>query len=327
MISILLFALTTCKGVDDIIDPTNEEKGNALLLSFGAGLSTVLGAVAALWISKEDLEKQQSTFLAGCLSFAAAVMIYVSFVALWPEAKDQFESVTEDEQVIHVYTSMSFFSGVVMSFLFDRGAAWFQNSSNNRKNDVNKKLAVEMQSDVKKSAKMDGDESRESSVIVEAVGEDEKKAEIMRTALVTAVSIALHNFPEGLVAFLAAVADWEVGVATAFAVAIHNIPEGISIAVPYYYASESRWKAFALTFIAGLAEPLGALIGWAILGDIWGNEVFATLFALTGGIMCYISFSSLIPLAISNDPDDKVTTIMLFIGMMAIDVSLTLEKG
>merc|ERR1719204_1814856 len=103
----------------------------------------------------------------------------------------------------------------------------------------------------------------------------------MRTALVTAASIIAHNFPEGLVLFLVALVDSKVGVATAFAIAMHNIPEGISIAVPYYYASESQWKAFALAFLSGIAEPIGALVGWGLLGSIWGHAVFGVMFGFT----------------------------------------------
>merc|ERR1719447_99030 len=166
-----------------------------------------------------------------------------------------------------------------------------------------------------------GEESQSASVTV-VERSTERRADLLRAGIVTAASIAIHNFPEGIVTFLAAVADWEGGVATAFAIAIHNIPEGISIAVPYYYASESRWKAFALAFLSGMAEPIGALIGWAILNDIWGDAAFGAMFGLTAGIMVYISFRQLLPLARKNDPSDKVTTLMVFVGFFVMDLSL-----
>jgi len=155
----------------------------------------------------------------------------------------------------------------------------------------------------------------------------DRKSRLLRTGLSVAMSIALHNFPEGIATFLAAVADWRVGVATAFAIAMHNIPEGISIAVPYYYASESRWKAFALAFLSGIAEPIGALVGWGILGSIWGHAVFGAMFGFTAGIMVYISFIELFPLARKNDPKEKVTTIMIIAGMTVMDVSLLIAAG
>jgi len=332
MISIVLFALTTCEGFGDIIDPTNEEIRNALMLPFAAGLSTVLGACAAFWISLDDLRKGQSKFLAGSLSYAAAVMIYVSFVALWPEAKAQFEyGGTEDELLVHLYTGLSFFKWNRYGVCIKICVNWCEDQRQIRKLSIQSKarLAVEMQSDMKKRDELTQEadnKSDDSSVIMGMTDEDTRKSKIMRTGIITALSIALHNFPEGLVAFLAAVADWQVGVVTAFAIAVHNLPEGISIAVPYYYASESRWKAFAITFLSGLAELFGALLGWAILDNIWGREVFAILFALTGGIMVYISIAELLPMARRNDPLDQVTTICFFLGMLTIEVSLVIEK-
>jgi len=331
MISILLFAVTTCGAIGDIVDPTSNEIRNALLLPMGAGLSTVLGALAAFWASIEDMQRGQSSFLAGSLSYAAAVMIYVSFVALWPEAKEQFEAGgTEDELLVHLYTGLSFFGGVAMGFVFKVCVNYCEDYRQNLKAEkqVKDRQCLEMQSDIKTDnlSKDIENRSEEPSVIVKETAEDERKSKIMRTGIITALSIALHNFPEGLVAFLAAVADWEVGVVTAFAIAVHNIPEGISIAVPYYYASESRWKAFLVSFLSGLAELFGALIGWAILDDIWGSEVFGALFALTAGIMVYISIAELMPLARTNDPEDKVTTICFFLGMLTIEVSLVIEK-
>jgi len=331
MISVLLFAVTTCEAFGDIINPTHNDIRNALLLPMGAGLSTVVGAFACYCISMEEIKKGQSKFLAGSLSYAAGVMIYVSFVALWPEAKEQFESGgTEDELLVHLYTGLSFFAGIIMGFGFKECVNRIDDQRNIRKESHQNKngLSVEMQSDIAKGhgSQEVGNKSEEPSVIVVATNEDARRAKILRTGIITAVSIAVHNFPEGLVAFLAAVADWEVGVVTAFAIAVHNIPEGISIAVPYYYASDSMWKAFLVSFLAGLAELFGALIGWAILDDIWGGEAFGALFALTAGIMVYISIAELMPFARNNDPDDKVTTICFFLGMLTIEVSLVIEK-
>merc|ERR1719494_1424960 len=90
-------------------DPTGQEVANAILLSMGAGLCTVLGAAVAFLLKEEDLKKERSTFLAGCLSFAAAVMIYVSFIEIWPEALLQFGEATDDAQIAHIYTSLTFF--------------------------------------------------------------------------------------------------------------------------------------------------------------------------------------------------------------------------
>jgi len=317
MIPILLFVVTICRAIDDISNPSGSELRNAFLLSVGAGLSTVIGAAAAFCLRKDDIQKERSPFLAACLSFAASVMVYVSFIEIWPEALIQFEEVTDDEQVAHIYTSLTFFAGILIGFLCSKSVQWFEQTQSDTKSTKKSKEVggVEM---LGKGNKVETD-SEENLDIPER---DEQKAELLRTGIITAISIALHNFPEGLVTFLAALADWKVGVATAFAIAIHNIPEGISISIPYYYASKSRWKAFLLAFLSGLAEPVGALIGWAILGDVWGHEVFGLMFGLTAGIMVFISFNELLPLARKNDPEDKLTTMMIFLGMFVMDLSL-----
>jgi len=317
MISILLFVLTICRGIEDVSNPSSSELRNAFLLAVGAGLSTVIGAAVAFCLRREDIQKERSSFLAACVSFAAAVMLYVSFIEIWPEALSHFEEVTDDEQEAHIYTSLTFFGGILVGFLCSKGVQWVTyNNKTTKSTEKGREIGiVEMLGN-----SVDADHDSEENQAI-PVGDD-RRAEILRTGITTAISVALHNFPEGLVTFLAALADWKVGVATAFAIAIHNIPEGVSISIPYYYASEQRWKAFILAFLSGLAEPIGALIGWAILGDIWGHEVFGIMFGITAGIMVFISFHELLPLARKNDPEDKISTLMIFVGMFVMDFSL-----
>jgi len=317
MIPILLFVLTLSRGIEDISSPSSSELRNAFLLAVGAGLSTVIGAAAAFCLREEDIQKERSSFLAACVSFAAAVMLYVSFIEIWPESLSHFEEVTNDAQDAHIYTSSTFFGGIFLGFLCSKGVQLVTQANNTRKSTEKARGfgGVEMLG-ISNDVERDSEENQGNR------DGDDRREEILRTGITTAISVALHNFPEGLVTFLAALADWKVGVATAFAIAIHNIPEGVSISIPYYYASEQRWKAFILAFLSGLAEPIGALIGWAILGDVWGHEVFGIMFGLTAGIMVFISFHELLPLARKNDPEDNISTLMIFIGMFVMDFSL-----
>jgi len=328
MIIILLFAVVIGGGWEDI-EPTDEECWKAIGLSFAAGFSTLLGALVALFVARDDVQKEHSKFLAGSLSFAASVMVYVSLIGVWRESEDQFAQVTDDELTLHVYTSLSFFSGVALGFAFQVGMDLLGDRAQEAKSsqETKQRLAVEMQSDLKTTASQGVENSEQSKAsFMELTEEDNRKSKLMRTALVTAASIIAHNFPEGLVLFLAALVDWQVGAATAFAIALHNIPEGVSIAVPYLYASDSLWKALALSLFSGLTEPLGAFIGWAILSNIWGYDAFGVLFGLTAGIMTYVAFAQLLPLARKNDPDDQVVTICIFLGMFVIDLSMWIEK-
>jgi len=324
MMIVLLFAVVF-GGDWGNIKPTDEECWKAIGLSFAAGFSTVLGAFIALFIGKEEVLSGKSKFLAGSLSFAAAVMIYVSLIGVWRESEDQFTYVTENELVLHIYTSLSFFGGIAIGYGIKFFMDWFENRKDGPSQQSKKRLAVEMQGDIKANTKnvVDQGEQGEHRELTE---EERDKSYVMQTALITAVSIIAHNFPEGLVLFLAALVDWQVGAATAFAIALHNLPEGISIAAPYYYASESYWKAIGISLFSGLTEPIGAFMGWAIIHNIWGYDTFGILFGLTAGIMVYVSFAQLLPLARKNDPDDKVTTICIFLGMFVIDLSMWIEK-
>ena len=85
---------------------------------------------------------------------------------------------------------------------------------------------------------------------------------LIRTGVFSAIALAIHNFPEGFATFTAAVYDPAVGVTLATAIAIHNIPEGLAVSVPIYYATKSKSKAFWISFASGLAEPVGAVIGF-----------------------------------------------------------------
>jgi ZIP family zinc transporter len=125
---------------------------------------------------------------------------------------------------------------------------------------------------------------------------------LMRMGLFTALAIAIHNLPEGLATFLAALHDPGLGVAIAIAIALHNIPEGISVSVPIFYATGNRRKAFLYSFLSGLAEPVGAGIAYLALRLFMGGangsfppQVMGILFGGVAGIMVYISVDELLP--------------------------------
>jgi ZIP family zinc transporter len=140
--------------------------------------------------------------------------------------------------------------------------------------------------------------------------------------MMTALAIGLHNFPEGLATFVATINDPTVGAALAVAIAIHNIPEGLCVAIPIYYASEDRHKAFLLAFISGISEVLGAFLGWIILSDIFDNVVYGTLFGLVAGMMVNICIYQLIPTAHRYDPQDIYVSNSIVVGMMIMAISL-----
>ena len=120
---------------------------------------------------------------------------------------------------------------------------------------------------------------------------------LMRVGFLTALAIAIHNFPEGLAIFGSSIVNVELGVLIAFAIAIHNIPEGISVSIPIFYATGDKKKAFLYSFFSGFSEPLGAVIGFLILLPFLSEWVLSFLLAFVAGIMVFISVDELLPAA------------------------------
>jgi ZIP family zinc transporter len=158
------------------------------------------------------------------------------------------------------------------------------------------------------------------------------RTKLMRMGLFTALAIGIHNFPEGLATFLAALDDPSLGIAIAIAVALHNIPEGISVSVPIFYATGNRKKAFLLSFLSGLAEPVGAVVAYVILRFIagWQTSVIpqtfmAVTFGGVAGIMVYISLDELIPTSrVYGKGHDSILGLMA--GMLVMALSLLMLK-
>jgi len=151
-----------------------------------------------------------------------------------------------------------------------------------------------------------------------------EKKRLIKMGLSTALAIALHNFPEGLATFVAALKDPEVGAVLAVALGIHNIPEGLCVALPVYYATGDRMKGFMWGLLSGLTEPIGALIGWVVLANVITDDVYAILFGVVAGMMTLISMKELIPTAFRYDPKDTVVTHSVVVGMLVMAVSLVL---
>ena len=236
------------------------------MIAFGltlfAGLSTGIGSALAF------LAKRTNTkFLSTALGFSAGVMIYVSFVEIFPKAKDTL--VAELGQVGGYWAAvLAFFGGIVFIGVIDKLVPSFENPH-----------------EAHRTEEMD------------EPGSAARFKKLYRMGLFTALAIAIHNFPEGLATFISALKDTKLGIAIAIAIAIHNIPEGVAVSIPIFYATNNRKKAFIYSFLSGLSEPVGAIIGYAVLFSFLNNIVFGILFASVAGIMVFISLDELLPTA------------------------------
>ena len=154
-----------------------------------------------------------------------------------------------------------------------------------------------------------------------ARSENKNESSLIKAGVFSAIALAIHNFPEGFATFTATVYDPAIGLTLASAIAVHNIPEGIAVSVPIYYATKSKKKAFFISFLSGLAEPVGALIGFLIFRTVFNEALFGISFALCAGIMVYVALNELLPVAKDyGEPSDAI--IGVTIGMIIMAVSL-----
>lgn len=157
-------------------------------------------------------------------------------------------------------------------------------------------------------------------------------AALQQMGLFTALSIFIHNFPEGLATFIATLADPAAGAALAVAIGMHNIPEGICVGFPIYYATGSRWKAFWASFFSGISEPIGGFVGWLLMKAISGGGdisplAYGIMFGIVAGMMVYIVVAQLLPAAHRYDPNDQLTTLCTVGGMVAMAASLVVFQA
>ncbi len=265
---------------------------NNLLIAFGltlmAGLCTGIGSLLAFFAKKTN-----TRFLSVALGFSAGVMIYVSMIEIFVKAKDSLVEALGKTGGSWA-TVGAFFGGIFLIALIDRLVPSGENPHEMRKvEDMNKSQP------------------------------DAGKGRLMRMGMFTAMAIAIHNFPEGLATFTSAMKDPSLGIAIAAAIAIHNIPEGIAVSIPVYYATGDKKKAFKLSFLSGLSEPVGAIIGYLILATFFNDVVFGVLFASVAGIMVFISLDELLPTA-REYGEAHLSIYGLIAGMMVMAVSLLL---
>ena len=256
----------------------------AFLVTLGAGLATGIGSLLAFYRKKTD-----ATFLSAALGFSAGVMIYVSFVEIFPKAIDSLGA----DKTAYVLATLAFFAGIGLIALID--------------------------------ALVPNDENPHEVRDVSDLESEASKKSLLRMGIFSALAIAIHNFPEGLATFMATISSPSLGISIAIAIAIHNIPEGIAVSVPIFYATGDKKKALRYSFLSGLAEPIGAIVGYFLLVLIFGenDSMMGIIFAGVAGIMVYISLDELLPTA-EKYGKHHVAIVGVIVGMMVMALSLVL---
>jgi ZIP family zinc transporter len=279
--------------------------GIAFGLTLFAGMGTAIGSVIAF-----SAQRTNYRFLSITTGFSAGVMLYVSFVEIYAKG---VEALAErfGESGAHWINACSFFGGMLLVGLIDQLIPTARNPHETHPSEETDPLH---------------DRSNPGP------GLPARRHALLRMGLLTALAIGIHNFPEGLATFLAALEDPALGLTIAIAIALHNIPEGISVSVPIYYATGSRRRAFLWSALSGLAEPVGAIVAYAAILLFLGGrsgvvppEIMGVLFGGVAGIMVYISLDQLLPTSRAYGKGHD-TVIGLVSGMAVMALSLLLLK-
>jgi ZIP family zinc transporter len=294
----------------------------ALGLTAFAGMATGIGSAIAIFAKRTNYR-----FLSVATGFSAGVMLYVSFMEIIVKGADALKVAYGDYWGNWINIA-SFFGGIVLIAIIDEAIPSAENP-----HEIHTEQETAPLHDI--SAPLPDFDAIAADPSHAAPGAHDHRVhdkKLLRMGLFTALAIAIHNFPEGLAAFLAALQAPSLGVAIAIAIALHNIPEGISVSVPIFYATGSRRKAFVYSFLSGLAEPVGAIIAYVALRFFVGgesgaipSEFMGILFGGVAGVMVYISLDELLPTSRAYGRGHD-SLLGLLAGMAVMAISLLLMK-
>jgi ZIP family zinc transporter len=275
----------------------SDEVGFALLLSTLAGLSTTLGGLLSTVVRRPG-----PRFMSLILGFSAGVMILVSFGELLPAGV---------EETGFALAYLAFFGGMAVMFLID---ILIPHIHMGERHDAGTEARVCPQPEPE-------ERGRHRRHHPGRWGGEVSAGRLLKTGLLVALGIGVHNFPEGITTFVGAVQDPALGIAIAIAIMLHNIPEGIAVSTPVYAATGSRGKALLWSALSGIAEPVGAVLAAVALLPFLNTTVLGFVLAAVAGIMVFISLDELIPVACSFC-EEHLSILGVIAGMIVMALSL-----
>ncbi|EFJ42807.1 hypothetical protein VOLCADRAFT_66570 [Volvox carteri f. nagariensis] len=271
---------------------------NALLLTGLGAAGTALGGLIV--VLQPKMQFKRLGYLQG---LAAGLMLCISMLDLMPAAVEEVGFAAANGWF---FAGVAFFAAVV-HFIPEPSSEGLQ---------------LDDEED-KAAAAAAGRKAADSAGTAAATSKkkDDGPRRVLLSGLITAIGIALHNFPEGVAVFLASMKSHAVGASLAFAIALHNVPEGVAVALPVYFATGSRTRGFLYAATSGLAEPLAVVVLAVFFPTNLDRQLVEKLLAAVGGIMAFLSISELLPLAFEHAGRQRAV-ISLFLGMAIMSANL-----
>jgi len=265
----------------------------AITLSTFAGLSTAVGGAIAV------IKRPDDSLLAFLLGTAIGVMFILSAVEMWIHnaMENGWASITAAVLVgVLVYQCLQ---PLLPDFNGDHHTSSISTSTSTSISGATDGCTSLPSNPIRRSPRLASKHSITNDPSLSL-----KPAELLRLGLLMAVTMTLHNLPEGCAVAFASFTDF--GPMMALAIALHNIPEGIVVAAPVYAATGSRTKAIGLAVASGLSEPLGALLALVAIRPFLTEQRLQYVLAVVGGIMIAVCGLELWPEARKCRSDDRL---------------------
>jgi len=291
----------------------------AFSLAFVASMGTFIGGLLVCLLTLSGGKSTSSNSLIGVLQAASAgVMLYMVFLDLVPES---IAKVGQKSTMIYFFIGVAIFAALeaLVSGNHDHEVSSTATSP--------KIQDVASDNEEEEGSRRPGLRKRKPAADTKSPATRSKsrsareKHDLKRMGFITFLALFIHNIPEGLGVYLAAMADQRLGLELAVAIMLHNIPEGMACAIPLWASTKSYSYVLGMTLLNGLAEPLGVIVGGFLLKDHMTKEILSQCLAVVAGIMACISLHELQPTAIIYAGKSNAT-IALFVGMFCTFIAL-----
>jgi ZIP family zinc transporter len=193
----------------NMVDNENVELAFGLVCA--AGMATSIGAAVVFWPGAVD--RFDHIMLARCLALAAGVMLYVSFIEIFKKSGDAFAEAGHAANDAYMYGTLTFFSGFVVMAGLDKLVHWIDphhshddplaRPSEQATGGAVTASKLEHRLEASEDSPPTTTEPTTPPDLEEGAGDGaaaavptDQESKLHRMGLMTALAIAIHNFPE-----------------------------------------------------------------------------------------------------------------------------------